>query len=318
MSYLKNIYPNNPDNSDNSDNSDNNPSSTAQFEEMQSRNLQTLNDIQGLQTIEKGLFTTLEAGLANNNISSDQQQKIIDKINQLSNMRVNLYKNLNGMYGFFQKNITSSRDTIAQQTAATDIIENELNEAKIRLKKIQQENNNKIRLVEINSYYGDKYADHASIMKLIVIFSIPILILTILANKGILPQALYVPIVSIIGVIAVFYIGGKIITTFSRDSMNYSEFDWNTKRSNLPSVDTDNPQGSNPWELDALMCSGSSCCPENFSYSKTQNKCIQSELLNEETSLQNVSSLLDSNKDKDEDKSGSNGYNYQMGGFGSL
>ena len=280
---------------------------------MQSRNLQTLSDIQGLQVIEKGLFSTLEAGLANNTLTPDEQQKIIDKINQLSTMRVNLYKNLNGMYGFFQKNITSSRDTIAQQTAATDIIENELNEAKNRLKKIQQENNNKIRLVEINTYYGDKYADHASIMKSIVIFSIPILIITILSNKGILPDFLYLPIMIIIGIIAVFYIGNKIIISFSRDSMNYSEFDWNTQRSNLPVINTDKPEGSNPWTVNALMCSGGSCCPENFSYSEIQNKCVQSELLNEETSLQSSSSLLNS-----EGNGANNGYAYQMGGFGSI
>jgi hypothetical protein len=301
--------------STNNQNNEIDSSSTSQFTEMQSRNSQTLTDIQGLQDIEKGLFTTLEAGLANNTISPDQQEKIISKINELSNMRVNLYKNLNGLYGFFQKNMTSSRDTISEQTAAIDIVENELNESKRRLQMIQQENNNKIRLVEINTYYGEQYADYANIMKLIVIFCIPILMLTILANREILPKNIYFILFTILIVVGVIYIGRQIITAFSRDRMNYSEFDWNTKKSSLPKIDTSKPNGSDPWLTNALMCSGGACCPENYSYSNVQNKCISNELLDEANNMEQsadfaLNSYMEGSKKND--------FPYKMGGYGSL
>ena len=292
-------------------------STTAQFTEMQSRNEQTLSDIQGLQEIEKGLFTTLEAGLANNRITPEEQQKVIGKINELSNMRVNLYKNLNGMYGFFQKNIYSTRDTVAQQTAAVNIVENELNEAKRRLKIIEQDNNNKIRLVEINTYYGDKYSDYAGTMKALVILCIPIFIFTLLLNKRILPMNIYVVLIVIIGLIGFFYIGQRILYSFSKDKMNYSQFDWHTKRTSLPAVDTNNPDGvGDPWGSTATMCTGGSCCPENYSYSSVENKCISSELLNEQTNI-DQSSALDAFLKESSLNRNKNGI-YQMGGFGSL
>ncbi len=291
-------------------------SSSDDFSAMQDRNVQTLTDIQGLQSVEKGLFTTLEAGLANNTMTQEQRDSLINKINELSNMRINLYKNLNGMYNFFEKNMTSTKDTVSEQTAAIDIVENELNEAKRRLKIIQQENSNKIRLVEINTYYGDQYSDYANIMKLIVYFSIPILICTILANMGILPRNIFMIILVIICVIAIIYIGKEVITIFSKDNMNYSEFDWHTDKSKLPDVDTDNPNSGDPWIGTVLACSANDCCPEGYGYSEVDNKCIKSELLGESSSMQDSANLALSAYMENSRNKNSNAI--PMGGFGSL
>ena len=54
-------------------------------------NEQILNDIQNLQQLEKDVFSNLET---NTTLTSSQQQKLISKINDLSNMRINLYKTI--------------------------------------------------------------------------------------------------------------------------------------------------------------------------------------------------------------------------------
>uniref|UniRef100_A0A6C0KXL7 Uncharacterized protein n=1 Tax=viral metagenome TaxID=1070528 RepID=A0A6C0KXL7_9ZZZZ len=291
--------------------------SSNDFSEMQDRNVQTLSDIQGLQTIEKGLFSNLEAGIANNTLTQEQKDSLIGKINEISNMRVNLYKNLNGMYGFFQKNMDSTRDTVSEQKEAINIVERELNDAKRRLEIIQQENNNKIRLVEINTYYGDQYSDYANIMKLIVYFSVPILICTILANSGILPNMAFMIIAVTIVTIAVFYIGRQVITIFSKDTMNYSEYDWHTDKSKLPEVTTDDPSGEDPWVGTAVACTADACCPEGYGYSAVDNKCISSELLAESTSMQESAETALAAYMENSRKKSSNGYP-PMGGYGSL
>ena len=293
---------------------ENDVSASLEFANLSERNQQTLTDIQGLQTVEKGLFAALEAGLANNSVPPEKRQAMIDQINNVSSMRVNLYKNLNGMYGFFQRNMDSTKDTIAQQTAAIEIVENELNQSKRRLQVIEQDNNNKIRLVEINTYYGDQYSDYAHIMKLIVIFSIPILIFTILANKGIIPATIYRILVAIIVAVAIIYIGKQVITIYSRDRMNYSEFDWNTSKDKLPAITTDNPDGDNPWETTTFLCSAGECCPANYSYSSVENICVLSELLNESTTQSSSSSLDELMRRGQDELSGAR----QMGGFGAL
>ena len=140
---------------------------------IQENNEQILNDIQSLQQMEQQLFNSLES---NPNLTIAQQQEIIKKMNQLSNMRVNLYKTLSGVNNYFENALTSSIGSLKEQVIAIDIIESELNRSKKRLELLEEEKNNKIRLVEINSYFGDKYAEHSELMKIILFTLIPVII----------------------------------------------------------------------------------------------------------------------------------------------
>ena len=109
-------------------------------------------------------------------------------MNQLSNMRINLYQTLSGVNNYYQNALTSSQGTLKDQTTAIYIVESELNQSKRRLELLNMEKNNKIRLVEINNYYGQKYAEHSDLMKNIIYILIPVLILSLLKNKGLLPE----------------------------------------------------------------------------------------------------------------------------------
>ncbi len=104
-------------------------------------------------------------------------------MNQLSNMRINLYQTLSGVNNYYGNALRSSIGTLKEQTAAIAIVENELNQAKKRLQILESEKNNKIRLVEINEYYGEKYSEHATLMKIVIFTLIPIIILAILNSK---------------------------------------------------------------------------------------------------------------------------------------
>ena len=57
----------------------------------QENTTQILNDIQSLQTIERQLFSSLEE---NTSLTVDQQKEIIEKINNISKMRINLYETI--------------------------------------------------------------------------------------------------------------------------------------------------------------------------------------------------------------------------------
>ena len=127
--------------------------STTNSNDSQQTNEQILNDIQTLQTMEQQLFSNLEN---NPNLTTQQQQEIVQKMNQLSNMRINLYQTLSGVNNYYQNALNSSQGTLKEQTVAIYIVENELNSAKKRLEALDVEKMNKIRLVEINNYYGDK------------------------------------------------------------------------------------------------------------------------------------------------------------------
>lgn len=237
-------------------------------------NEQILNDINTLQEMEKQLFNNLET---NNNLTSQQQQQIIEKMNQLSDMRINLYKTLSGVNNFYQNALSSSVGTLQEQTEAIGIVESELNQAKRRLELLQIEKNNKIRLVEINEYYGDKYAEHAQLMKIIIFTLAPIIILVILNNKGILPNTVYYILLSLIALIGSIFFWRRFASIILRDNMNYQEYNWGfnpyTATTTTTSENIDDPWLSlKPFG----SCIGEYCCSEGQTYDSSLNQCVGS------------------------------------------
>jgi len=235
-------------------------------------NEQILNDIQSLQQMEQQLFNSLET---NPNMTTDQQQKIVEKMNQLSNMRINLYETLSGVNNYFENALNTSVGSLKQQVLAIGIVESELNKAKRRLEILEEEKNNKIRLVEINTYYGDKYAEHAQLMKIIIFTLIPIIILGFLNNKGILPNMIFNILLVIISIIGAYFFWMRFASIITRDNMNYQEYDWYFDPDSAP---TGSSSSSDPWEssLNYGTCVGDACCSQGLTYDSSMNQCVSS------------------------------------------
>ena len=250
-----------------------NINSNSQLPNVEENTTQILNDIQSLQTIERELFSSLEE---NTGLTSQQQDQIIEKINNISKMRVNLYETLNGVNSFFQNSLANSKGTLTEQTVAIDIVEKELNMSKRRLKVLEEEKNNKIRVVEINNYYGQKYAEHSDLMKIIVIMLVPILILAILFNKGLIPVKIYYILIGIIAIIGGVYIWKTVFSIMLRDSMNYQEYDWYFDPSTAPTATSSSTK--DPWasKVGGRTCIGDACCSDGLVYDYDLNQCITS------------------------------------------
>jgi len=240
---------------------------------LQGRNDQIINQIKSLQATEMKLYDSLES----RSLNSDQQNQIIDRINQISQMRIELYATLKDMYSYYQQDVSDSRNIMNQQMVSIDVIENELNDSKRRLNLLEAQKNNKIRLVEINTFYGKQYDAHKEIMQIVAIICIPVLILSVLANKGIIPPRLNTLIIGIIIIIGLFIIGANIIVLSNRDNMNFDEYDWYFNKDEAPTTSTEadtNTSDSDPWATPTYTCSGAECCYDNSTYDETQNKCI--------------------------------------------
>ena len=235
-----------------------------------------IGDIQNLQNIELDLFNTLEKGIANNTLTADDKTTIVDQINKVSEMRIKSFANLNTMNLNYQDGVASASNVITHQISALNVVENELNDAKNRLKIINEERNSKLRLVEINTYYGEKYANHTSIMKTVVYFCIPIILLTILANMNIIPSIIYTALIIIIAVWAIVAIGSKLIYSMSHDNMNYQEYTWwGQNPPSSPTVDTGDSTGKNPWFSIGSSCVAQECCEDGYTYVPSPtNKCV--------------------------------------------
>jgi len=250
------------------------------------KSTELIGDIQNLQAIEMDLFSNLEKGLANNTLTEEEKTNLVDQINKISNMRIQFFSTLNAMNQHYQSTVSNSGNVISQQLNTVVIVENELNESKARLKTIEEEKNNKMRLVEINTYYGEKYEDHTNIMKIIVYLCIAIIIIAFLANKNILPNFIYKPLLIIILCVAIVVVGWKLFMSMFHDNMNYQEYVWNSPTSSYntsaPPVDTSNSSGTNPWYSESASCVAQECCATGFTYVPSPtNKCVSNDTLPE-------------------------------------
>lgn len=246
--------------------------STSNQTNFSERNQQILSDIQNLQTIEQGLFNNLENN--SSTMTPEEQQQLIQKMNEISQMRVNLYKSLTGMNNYFQDALVNSRDTLDEQVVAIGIVEEQLNDAKKRLALVEEEKNNNIRNIEINDYYSEKYSSHTRLMKIIIFMLIPIIILAFLYNAGILPKPIYMTLIVIIALIGFYFIWMTVYSLMKRDNMNYQQYYWNYNPNNQATTTT----GSyvDPWESSSSssVCVGAQCCNQFENYDVSLNKCV--------------------------------------------
>lgn len=193
-------------------------SNLAESEDLQEK---LLEDIQNLQNLEQYLF-----GLLNNpNLTPEEKEEILKKIEGLTKMRINLYKNLKQINTLSTSSpVTNS--ALTDQKTAVDIMEEELN----KLKKTAQENNqdrlNKIRMIEINNYYSSRYQDHADVLKTGIFFLLAFVILYFVNSKGLLPEIVFSVLKYILVVATVYFLGSKLLNMWLRDPMNYDEYNW--------------------------------------------------------------------------------------------
>lgn len=241
--------------------------------QLENNNSKVLNDIQSLQELEKQLISNLET---HTGLNTKQQQEILKKINSISQMRINLYKTLSGLNNYFKTSLNNSRVVLNQQTNAISIVEKELNNSKQRLNLLTEEKNNKIRLIQINSYYSDKYSEQSAMLRYVMLYLILCLVFTLLYNKGFLPYRLYILVLILLTLIFSFIIFSFIFSISSRDKMNYQKYNWEFDPQSAPSNIGAN-LSRDIWSMpsaDLTTCIGEMCCSKGQIYDSALDKCI--------------------------------------------
>lgn len=242
--------------------------SKAQLYTLSEANRQTIENMFALMRQEGELFKSLQAM----DKTPQQKQKIINEINTLSRLRLSLHKSLRDVYSYYQSNVGAARTTLGQQLFAMGIIENELNEAKRRLNDIKGQKENKLRLVEINTYYGKRYNAQKEMLITIVLVCAILFLIAFLTNRlGVLPGNVAILLMGLTIATGLIYLSYKLIDFSNRDNMNFDEYDWAFDKDKAPTGE--DAVATNPWGY-GIVCIGSQCCDANQKYNSDINKCI--------------------------------------------
>lgn len=234
-----------------------------------SNNLQVITD---LQNLEKQLITNLETISASSNPDKQEQQRIIDQINNLSATRVNLFNSLSSLFSISQDEVASSRKEVMDKIIVAKVMENQLSNMKSIMNEVEEIKNNKLRMVEINTYHGKKYQAHADLMKLIIKICIVLFILIIINKRQLLPSSIINPLMLLVVGLGLFFIIRQVWDLSIRDNMNYDRY-------NYPAMDKDEIKNRASYDHNKVFTGFGaldswSICGEGTEFNYDKNQCL--------------------------------------------
>ena len=125
---------------------------------------ESLQEIAEISTIIQDLYKQLEQSLSNPNVTTAESDNIIKNIETLSNVKKILVEN------YVRTNRNAQQSTIAEEIAynetqqAMRAIQLEIETSKNKIAMLDQEKYNRLRLIEINNYYGLQYKNSRRII----------------------------------------------------------------------------------------------------------------------------------------------------------
>jgi len=147
--------------------------------------------------------------------------------------------------------------------------------------KIKQQNTDKQRKIEINTYYDKAYKEYINILKIIILACL-ILVPIVIANKNsLLPNNITNILVVSIIFLTIVYIITKFIDIYTRDNIDFDKiqipYDREAEKLQQSGKIT---RKNNLLSSFSLTCIGADCCPETngvLIYDATKNRCVANE-----------------------------------------
>jgi hypothetical protein len=167
----------------------------------------------------------------------------------------------------------------AQQTVI-DFIAKEKARAASNATTLKEDNSNKRRMAQVNTYYTRNYEANIDVMKNIIFLSVALILLAVLRNKDLLPSS-----ISTLGVIFVLTLGGIVIgqqayDIIRRNDHDFDKYDWNFNEEEMNkkhiTQQSDDPANLSEMGMGMAPCFGPGCCHVGTKWNESAKKCVPS------------------------------------------
>jgi hypothetical protein len=238
-----------------------------------------IKSVKQLQSQEMQLYGELEANVAANGDTAARDLLVV-KIDQLSNARMDMYRDLMDNYAVIRDSVGQTRGDLVDQLTLIDIVQQQLDSLRRQTSSLNAETSGKQRMIEINTYYGKKYMAQKELMQLIILTCVPLLVLALLAKFGTLGNQIASILGSVVLVVGLYYIVRKVIDISTRSNMNFDEYDWAFDPAELhPTVieyDLEQLGAVSGSLTGTLGCVGQQCCSAGTTYDQNTLRCVAS------------------------------------------
>ncbi len=166
------------------------------------------------------------------------------------------------------------------QKTAIEFIKKEKIRAQKNADSLSQDNLNKRRMAQINTYYTRNYEANTEVMKNIIFLSIGLIALAVLRKKELIPDS-----ISTLGVIFVLTLGGIVIgqqayDIIRRNDHDFDKYDWNFNEEEMNkkhiTQQSDDPANLSEMGMGMAPCFGPGCCHVGTKWNESAKKCVPS------------------------------------------
>jgi hypothetical protein len=218
-----------------------------------------------------------------------EKKRILDKMKQNETLQTTLLSSLGRVALVQTQEVENRRNAKMELTTLVELAEQELEDVRARVKAAEDSRSAKKRMIELNSYYGKRFMAQAGVMKIFIYMCIPVLVLAVLANMGLLPQYIAGFIIIAVIVTGIVYMYYAVNDINRRDKVNFDEYTWEFDPSRVGDVinPTHNARhhgrrrrtgadaGAGAGSGSGASCVGSNCCDGNTTkWNETSGTCV--------------------------------------------
>lgn len=240
----------------------------------------SVTEISQVTNLINNLYSELADSLSSANNSPQESENIIKNIEVLLNVKSILIANYVQMNASTQDLTEAQKIAYMETMAAIAASNKEIEETKKKIAILNQDKYNKLRLIEINNYYGNQYNSYQKVIYMVILYCFILLILVILKNKQILPPKPFGILVVILTAVFIITIGYMIIDIRNRNNMVFDEysynFNYNQTIQNYPANTA--PVSTNTYDsVDSsynICPTVNSYCGSGTYYDASYNQCV--------------------------------------------
>ena len=252
--------------------------SQSELDEFNMRQQDMIQQLTDVQNIEQDMYQQLARNVSNGGTTAEKDS-ILARIQTLSQNRMDMYRDLMDNYAIIRQSVGQTRGDLTDQLALIDIAQQQLDALRKQTGELGDGKEGKERMIEINTYYGKKYAAQKELMQIVILTCVPLLVLALLAKFGSLAGNIASAIGALVLVIGLYFIVRKFIDINSRNNMEFDEYDWQFDPAALkPTVieyDLAQLRGVMPTaDISIGGCFGQACCAQGTVYDDTLSKCV--------------------------------------------
>jgi chemotaxis protein histidine kinase CheA len=223
-------------------------------------------------------FTNIKEGF-------DEDESVYDPLTWLKDLLEDNEDKKNVQKAIYRRKLAQSSEILAQDDNILSnilfdyMVENEegSNIEKV-YKKLDAENKNKMRKIQINTYYTKAYKEYIYLLKitiLLIAILIPILILNRIELLGKNYTLILIVSILLLGFLYIFY---RLYILYMRDDINFDKFrvPYDRQAHKMYEEGTLSKKDS-PLKGLGVTCIGDECCDASMIYDNLANKCVMQE-----------------------------------------